>query len=137
MAGVHDEAARLTDEILGAIRQRQLEIARDEIENHTDMDFDSLEEVKRKLHLFYDLDEIPQEFRELEGVSDRLDEAYHALKGEDLAGDEQRFSTDIQPDEQATREFLDRLEDINPEDVAALDDAAIGDLEAALDSLLV
>jgi hypothetical protein len=136
MTGVHEEAAQATEDIIGAIWQRQLEIAKDAIEDDTGTDLDSTDEVKRKLHLFYDLDEIPEEFRELEALNDRLDAAYHALKGEDIAGDEQRFSTDIQPDEEAVMTYIERLEDIETGAVVAREERAIGRLEAALDDLL-
>lgn len=135
MTGVHEEAARMTDDIIGAIRQRQLEIARDTIEEGTGQDLDSIEEVKQNMHLFYDLDEIPQTFRDLEGLSDRLDAAYHILKGEDLAGDEERFSTDIQPDEATVRQYIEKIEDIETDAIVAREQDAVDRLDEALETI--
>lgn len=133
MTSIHEDAAEAVDDLIGAIWQRQLEIAREQIEEQTSRSFESTEEVKKHLHLFFDLDEIPDEYRELEYISDRLDAAYHALKGEDLAGDEDRFSTDLKPDKRQVNQFLERLREIDAAALAELDEDEIDEMQSALE----
>jgi len=136
MTAVHKEAARLTDDFIGTIRERQLEIARQAIEEGTGEAFEGPEEVKQDLHLLHDLDEIPHAYRELGTLRDRLDAAYYALLGEDLAGDEEQFSTDPTPGEETARRYRDRLEEIDADAVVARKQDAIDRLEDAIDALL-